>query len=476
MTSRNKRNNLRIFIALDLSLCQQILIIKMRIPFHQYWLLAIFFLLFACKKQESQTADTPIPKEQTSVKNTSLQLKIDNIAAADIGTSINGSISGTTHYLKDGIEHLIIPPTLFFNNPLIPAIHLIKKNNEWVYEAAYKDGAMGAGRDSELFDDNGTIVFADHGLELKQGTWPFGHIMMAKTNGEQLSWSTISTDRSFYHSVATGDLNSDGLKDIIGLTMGTKGTWIDNLHPYIQKANGSFEADRNLISYNNWLGAYGAGAVIIGNVLGDSRPEIIRADYGINPAYPSPRYSFAIFSYSAQTGKYEFVKTPGIFGFATRNLGATSMKLADLDKDGDLDLILAYEGDQINGLEIWTNNGNGDFVYKNQTLEYSFADLQFREFEVIDADGDGWQDIILNPWAGKLFKSANRGVADVFLHNLIWRNNNGTFEKLNKVQTLPLSQVPTYFKAYSVNNKLKLIGILGNSDGTLIITEINPIF
>lgn len=444
--------------------------------FFLIYFLGILILFYSCKKQENQTAETPVLKDQTSVKNTSLQLKIDNISPSEIGSALNGSISGTTYYLKDGVEHLIISPTLFFNEPLIPAIHLIKKNNEWIYAASYSEGAMGAGRDSELLDDNGTIVFADHGLELRQGAWPFGNIMIARTNGDLLTWSKVSIDRSFYHSVSTGDLNNDGLKDIIGLNMGTKGTWMDNLHPYIQRANGSFEADKNLISYANWPGAYGAGAVLVGNVLGDSRPEIIRADYGINPSYPSPRYSFAIFSYSAQSGKYEFIKSPGVFGFAKSNLGVTSMKLADLDKDGDLDLALAYEGDQVNGVDIWTNNGNGDFVYNNQTLEYNFSNLQFREFEIIDVDGDGWQDIVLNPSMGTLFKSANFGVADVFLHNLIWKNNKGNFEKLNKPQTLSFNQVPTYLKAFSLNNKLKFIGIRGNLDGTLIISEVNPVF
>lgn len=415
-------------------------------------------------------------KEVTTVKNSSISLQVANISSADLGSSLNGSISGTSLYLKDGAEHLIISPTLFFNEPLIPAIHLLKKNSEWVYESSYSDGAMGAGRDSELLDETGTVVFADHGLELKQGTWPFGNIMISKTIGEKISWSTISTDRSFYHSVSTGDLNSDGLKDIIGLNMGTKGTWNDNLHPYIQKSDGTFEANKTLISYNNWLGAYGAGAVLIANVLGDSRQEIIRADYGINLAYPSPRYSFAIFSYSSQTNKYEFVKTPGVFGFATRNLGTTSMKTLDYDKDGDLDIALAYEGDQTNGIEIWTNNGNGDFSYSNLKLEHTFNNLQFREFEVADIDGDGWQDIVLNPSSGILFKSANFGNAEVSLNNLIWKNNKGVFEKFAKEQNLSFSQVPTYLKGFVINNKLKFIGIRGNLDGTIIITEINPIF
>ena len=445
----------------------------------KYFTIPLCFLLFySCSKKESNVVTPTTPsKEQTSVKNSTISLQVPGISPSEIGSAVNGSVSGTTLYTKEGVEHLIISPTLFFNEPLIPAIHLIKKNNEWVYESGYSEGAMGAGRDSEIFDNVGSIVFADHGLELRQGTWPNGHIMMAKTNGERLVWTTISTDRSFYHSISTGDLNNDGLRDIIGLNMGTKGNWYDNLHPYLQKSDGTFEATRTLVSYNNWPGAYGGGAVLVANVWGDTRPEIIRADYGINPSFPSPRYSFAIFSYSTQTNKYEYIKGPGVYGFATQNLGATSMREVDFDNDGDLDIALAFEGSQTNGVEIWLNNGNADYVATNSRLEYTFNDLQFREFEVGDIDNDGWQDIILNPVNGNLFKSATAsGIGVLYLHNLIWKNNKGTFEKLNKEQRITFNQVPSYLKSFVINNRLKFIGIRGNLDGALIITEINPVF
>lgn len=439
------------------------------------FILSFVLILFACKKKNTPVPETAKPIQTTVVTNTTLSLTVPNITPADLAHALDWSVSGTTLYTQNGVEHLIISPSLFYDEPLIPAIHVVKKNEAWVYENSYAAAAMGAGRDSELFDESGTVVFADHGLELRQGTWPFGNIMMAKTNGDRLSWTTISPERSFYHSVSTGDLNNDGLKDIIGLHMGTKGTWNDNLHPYIQAANGSFAQDRNLISFANFTGLRGAGAVLIVNLLGDLRPEIIMADYGPDPRFPRIRYSFAIFSFSAQTGKYEMVKTPGVFGFATRDLGVTSLKAADFDKDGDLDLALAYEADQINGLELWTNNGNGDFSFANQRIEYSFADLQFREFEIADVDGDGWLDIALNPFNGKLFKTYTNG-PEVLLHNLIWKNSKGVFQKLTKEQRLSISQDPFYLKAFVINNKFKFIGIRGNQAGTFTITEINPIF
>lgn len=434
--------------------------------------------IFSCSKQEDENPLVSNSNElKTTVKNTIIPLNLSDLSTSDIKISIDNSIPGTTLYSKDGNLHLIILPTLFYNEPLIPALHFIKKNKEWIFESSYSDGSMGMGRDSEVFDDKGTIVFADHGLEPSQGIWPFGNLMISKINGEKLTWSTITKDRSFYHSISTGDLNNDGLKDLIGLNMGTRGNWTDNLHPFIQKTDGTFQEDRKLISNSNWQGNYGAGAVLIANIMGDSRPEIIRADYVIMPAFPSPRYSFSIFSYNPQTGNYEFIKTPGVFGFALQDFGVTSMKTIDYDKDGDLDIVLAYENfNRVNGVEIWTNNRNGDFTYSNFKLEYSFDELQFREFEIVDVDEDGWPDIVLNPWTGKQFKTVNVGNGDVFLHNFIWKNNNGKFQKLIQEQKISLNQVPTYMKAFVVNNKLKFIGITGNSDRTITISEIDPVF
>ena len=157
-------------------------------------------------------------------------------------------------------------------------------------------------------------------------------------------------------------------------------------------------------------------------------------------------------------------------------LEKSTIALADYDNDGDLDIALAFEGSQTNGVEIWLNNGNADYVATNSRLEYTFNDLQFREFEVGDIDGDGWQDIILNPVNGNLFKSANAGNGELYLHNLIWKNNKGIFEKLSKEQKITFAQLPTYLKSFVINNKLKFIGIRGNLDGALIITEINPVF
>ena len=396
---------------------------------------------------------------------------IPNIINTQIQTGVNGAISGTIVYTKDNVLHMVIPATLFFNYPLIPAIHLVKNGGVWQYENSYSDGAMGAGRNYECIDSlYQTWVYSDHGLELSSGTWPNGHLILMKNNGGTLSFSNISTVRSFYHSVSTGDLNNDGLKDIVGLHMGTKGNWYDNLHTFLQNVDGSFSEHRNILMSN--VGGRGAGAVLIKNLFGDARPEVIRADYGFNATYskPSDRYSFMIYAYNTSTQKYELSKDPGPMGvFSNNDRGATSIKAADFNKDGFLDLAVATEGNNFNGIEIWMNDGVGNFTPSNQKLEYSFDQLQFREFEVFDYNNDGYPDIFLNPWAGRGFKASNQ----VYMDNLLWKNVGGTFSTSSK-GIIVTGIHPTFMKVFYINNKITYFGIQGNSDGSIGINEIVP--
>jgi hypothetical protein len=445
--------------------------------------LGILFV-FACSNTTENSATiipsnptltTPTPAPKFIINNfTITNFSIPNITGAQIQIGVNGSISGTILYSKDNILNLVIPATLFFTTPLIPAINLIKSNNNWQYENSYDDGAMGCARNYECIDSlNQSWVYADHGFELSSGTWPFGNMMLMRTTGNKLSFTNISNDRSFYHSISTGDLNNDGTKDVVGLNMGTKGNWYDNLHTYLQNKDGTFTENRTIL-VSNLLGGRGAGAVLIKDLFGDSRPEVIKADYGFNSNYQkqSDRYSFMIFSYNTATNKYELSKDPGPIGVYTNNdRGTTSIKAADFNKDGALDLAIATEGTKFNGIEIWMNDGKGNFSPSNQKLEYTFDQLQFREFEVFDYDKDGYPDIFLNPWSGKLFKDGSA----VFMDNLIWKNSVGIFGSITKGITIPNIN-PTFMKAFFINNQITYMGIKGNIDGSITLNEINPYY
>jgi len=441
-----------------------------------------YVIIFGCSKttdnsfnntQTNPIVSVPVTAAKYNVNNFTISsFAIPNITPTQIQTGVNGGISGTLLFSKDNTLNLVIPATLFFTYPLIPPIHLIKVNNNWQFENIYDDGAMGCARNYECIDSlNQTWVYADHGFELSSGTWPYGNMMLMKSSGNKLTFSTISLNRSFYHSISTGDLNNDGLKDVVGLHMGTKGNWYDNLHTYVQNMDGSFSENRTILN-SNIYGSRGAGAVLIKDLFGDTRPEVIRADYGFNATYQkqSDRYSIMIFSYNPSTNKYELSKDPGPVGvYSNNDRGTTSIRAADFNKDGALDLALATEGNKFNGIEIWMNDGKGNFTPSNQKLEYTFDQLQFREFEVFDYDKDGYPDIFLNPWSGKLYKDSN----SVNMDNLIWKNTGGTFGALNK--GISVSNIsPTFMKAFFINNQITYIGIKGNADGSISLNEITP--
>ncbi len=415
------------------------------------------------------TKSTNYTRNSFILNSFTIPIQINGVTNSNLMTGIDGSVSGTIYTIKNGKEHLIVSPTLFFSYPLLPALNFIKNGATWSLENSYVSGAMGAGRNYECIDSNNqTWTIADFGLELTGGQWPGGSIYVLKTIGNQLTYSNISSSRSYYHSVSTGDLNNDGLKDIVGLNMGTLGNWFGNLHPYLQQPDGSYSEARDLINdgLNTWSINKGAGAVLVGNLFGDERPEIIRADYGLNLNYQqqSDRYSFVIYAYDNVLGKYTVVKNPGPLGVYTNNdRGTTSIKFLDFDRDGDLDLALATEGTNFNGIEIWQNNGNGDFLPTGNKLELTFDQMQFREFEVLDINNDGWLDIALNPFHyGRLFRvggsGSNTGTGGVYLNNLLWINNRGNFSMYNKSIVVPTIK-PAYLKIAKISGVIKFIGL-----------------
>lgn len=412
----------------------------------------------------------PLSRNNYSIYTSTIPLQISGVANANLMTGIDGSVSGTIFTKINGKERFIISPTLFFSYPLLPALNFVKNGTTWSFENSYTTGSMGAGRNYECMDSiNQNWVIADFGLELTGGNWPGGSIFLLKNNGDQLSYTNISSTRNYYHSVSTGDINNDGLKDIVGLNMGSVGNlWPGSLHPYIQNSNGSYSEDRNIINdgLNTWSMNKGAGAVLVVDVLGDSRPEIIRADYGFNSSYQtqSDRYSFVIYSYDNSLGKYTVVKNPGPIGvYSNNDRGTTSIKSSDFDKDGDLDIAVATEGTNFNGIEIWQNDGQGNFMPSANKLEFTFDQMQFREFDIIDANNDGYLDIILIPFHyGRLFRVGgngnNLGTGGIYLNNLLWMNNRGAFSLYSKQIIVPNIK-PAYLKSAKINGQFKFIGI-----------------
>lgn len=391
-----------------------------------------------------------------------------------LGKNLLQSVCGIVLYTVDNKEHLVIIPS--DDSIPGPSLHFIKKENKWTYEAFYKDLLLDGVRNYSFMDNKGSIAFAQHGTEAIQ-PWPLGDIIVMNTNGDKLKWQKVSKNKAFFHSVASGDMNNDGLIDVVGMHMGTdKKGWVgvDGFIPFTQKSDGTFEENQNIISDsdldNLWKGNHQQGAIILADVIGDKRPELIKADYGQNPnpQFASIRYSFAIFQFNPQINKYQFLKENKELGvFKIPEQGATSIKSADFNNDGFLDLAIATEGKTASGkpggyIQIWKNDGNANFtsIHEIECLEDSF---NFREFEVADINNDGWQDILMHGRENYLVvNKTNR----LLLNKAIWMNKNGKFEPLKNEIEISRNTTPDgnlwnmgSLKVFFLNGKLTFFGV-----------------
>ena len=431
-----------------------------------YGLLLVF--VFSCKKENAiiinnpttsiiSTIDTIIKIDSLSLVTTTIDFNIDGVDKSKFLNSLLSSVSSTIDYTKDGVEHLVMSSSL--PNQELSPIHFIKKNNVWFFDATYYDVKIGSGRNYDKISD-GTYAFCDHGAELPNGQpWPYGHIWKFETNGDKLKWTQVSKQRSFYHSVAIGDINNDGKIDIVGLHMGTYNLdWKNNnLHAYTNIDDNSYSENKDIIQ--EVRGEYGAGSIKIIDLDNDGIPEIIRGDY----AKLIYRYSIMIYKYSLTNKRYEIYKIPTDLGeFTDPNVGSTSIKTLDFDHDGDLDIAIAFEGTK-NGIEILENKGDCNFI-PNQKFETTEQIMSFREFEVADVNKDGFDDIIIHPFHfGSNFRlvqtySQNNYGEGIRLENCIWINKNGKFNFYNKELKVKNIQ-PGFLKGFIINGKLKFIGI-----------------
>jgi hypothetical protein len=432
------------------------------------WLIILLpFLFFSCAKPETispapSTPTTPsvvTPAPLFTSKVTPFTIDFPGIDLGQFGMTQLAieCVSQTILYAtKDGMEHLISNP--YYLAPA-PVIHFILKNGTWVLEGKYPEAAMDGFRNYDPLDSDGSFVIANHGSEALNPR-PFGDIFVVKTSGEKLKWTKVSEGKSFYHSAAGGDLDGDGLFDISGIHMGTYTNWGEGPHLYKQNTNATFNTTRGLLDTTGFKGRnLGLGATLITDILGDSRNELIIAEYGFNTTFNknfNERFGVAFFDYDKASGKLKYVtslKELGIYSNPDR--GTTSIKVADIDKDGDKDLLIAAEGsDSINLVQIFTNDGKGNFT-PGQIISFNFNEFQFREFELVDINQDGYSDILFHSFHIRIDQTIPN--AGINLQNNVWINNKGTFAKYPKEIAVP-SVRPGFIKGFFVNGKVKFVG------------------
>jgi|21_taG_2_1085346.scaffolds.fasta_scaffold00043_48 hypothetical protein len=211
----------------------------------------------------------------------------------------------------------------------------------------------------------------------------------------------ISTEANYTWSVVAMDIDGDGDKDVVsasGLIDEGKVAWYENLDGL-----GSFGA-QNIINPN----MNGARSVYVADIDNDGDMDVLSAS-----------------TTSRELLWYENLDSQGQFGLKQNidNLSFYSVKAADIDNDGDMD-VLTVSTSSGNGTVAWYENldGQGNFGTRkiiisgtNNTLDVFAADI----------DGDGDLDVISG-----LFSDQDPAIE--------WYENmdgSGNFGPANQVQT-----------------------------------------
>ena len=372
-------------------------------------------------------------------------------------------------------EHLLIFPSHYSRMPLVKGV-FAKGNDSGGFNLTTLPQQFHAVRDYaeiRLADGSEGVVFVETGLEITRDhtKWPHGRIWIGKLTKDGLSLEPIDKSRAFYHSVATGDIDGDGLDDIVTIHMGTRDKQLSRKHPiyfFKQTKDGKFKK-KNWLNFN----ASGGSAVALIDLNNDGRLELLQGNYKKKTSY----FKSAIRIFSWQNGKYKLAKKIPRQGIMNERAGINKIIPIDFDNDGDHDLLVQLEGGK-KGFQLYNNRG--DLQFENDTIDlFGFEEIdrskyQWREAVVADFNFDGFDDIILQGWSGNEHSTANG-------YNLgagIFLNENGRrFTQQSNLKSLFLGKAQgvlpysKHFFRYAQRNRQNwfyAVGINGNVSAHLL--------
>jgi hypothetical protein len=227
---------------------------------------------------------------------------------------------------------------------------------------------------------------ADGRTDLISGDSSFNRVYILLATGDATFAPAVTLNAEASNNgtggIAVGDLDADGDIDVAATAWGT-----NRVNIWRNNGNGTFGPRAGFAA------DFQPRDVAIGDFTGDGLADLAVA----NEYYsPSPASANGTVSLLRNTGAAVFVPhatLPMPIGNAPFNYQARpqAVELADLDHDGDTDLITSSK--LANTLAIHLNNGSGAFSLGQRFGGFNIEG-DVRDVRIADLDADGWEEII----------------------------------------------------------------------------------
>jgi hypothetical protein len=411
-------------------------------------LILLFTLLFiySCQKDDifeliddttlvSNSVEEPIIETTTDDKveeQPLFEISVSNIEMPimyDIFEFTNETLKethGSIYYTINNNEYILYPGRNYDFSQKTFGVLFKKVDNQWTYLKSFVHDELESIRNVRKIDDTTYVMgeASENLEEAKANGAPIArpsHIYLVKLYEDDVTFTRISTTPRFFHDVSYGDINQDGLYDIVATD--------DNV--FLQNADGSFTEIKDV--YPEMPGGV-FFSIEVGELFGDSKPEIVRVSYIMHP-WGEQRFlnSYHILNWNNENQKFDLIyetSNPRVF-HQTGDMGGNHTRILDINKDGNNDILIGREGNggqYGSSIEIWLGDGNGGFEPSDMiTNENNFWVIEWR---LMDANNDGLEDIIIvsnkdgSIRLGPMYQDGFR------LNDLIYLNNgDGTFSK-----------------------------------------------
>jgi hypothetical protein len=288
-------------------------------------------------------------------------------------------------------------------------------------------GVLGVGVADFDRDGNQDVVLLNHLSGSGEGNLPTP-IYWGNKEHNYSSASVTQLQPGGYMMYTVADLDDDGYPDLVLVTAG---------HPWIWwgSASGYDVKNRTEVPIASLPGGDNIFAINVADLNGDGYLDLICVGrLGQNAKEGSPQ---AIIVYGNEhrfaEARTETFSLPGGSG----TIGSTSVTIADLNKDGYLDLIFPLL--DIDRSQIRWGGPNGYASARTTTLETNGAS----QAAVADLDNDGWLDVVFtsglmgkrNPGQPVVGGTGVKGTTRNSYSFIYWGSPNGDFKERSQIET-----------------------------------------